>query len=58
MLQPCQAQPFTFKKAIQTGLQTAKRGYNLVKSLSQSSLDYPVLDTDEAPLKVLAFEIL
>ncbi len=47
-----------FKKAIQTGLQNANRGYNLLKSLSQSSLDFPVLDTEEAPLKVFTFEIL
>jgi 23S rRNA (cytosine1962-C5)-methyltransferase len=47
-----------FKKAITKGLSEAKRGYNLLKSLGQSNLDYPVPDTDEAPLKVFALEVI
>ncbi len=47
-----------FKKAIERGLKQAKRGYNLVKSLGQSSLDFPVPETEEAPLKVFALEVV
>ncbi len=47
-----------FKKAIERGLKAAKRGYNLIKSLGQSSLDFPVPETEEAPLKVFALEVV
>jgi 23S rRNA (cytosine1962-C5)-methyltransferase len=47
-----------FKKAIHQGLQKAKRGYNLLKSLGQSGTDYPVPEIEEAPLKVFALEVI
>jgi 23S rRNA (cytosine1962-C5)-methyltransferase len=47
-----------FKKSIVRGLEEAKRGYNLIKSLGQSNLDFPVSDTEEAPLKVFALEVI
>jgi 23S rRNA (cytosine1962-C5)-methyltransferase len=47
-----------FKKAITRGLDQAKRGYNLLKSLGQSGIDYPVPEIEEAPLKVFALEVI
>lgn len=47
-----------FKKAIDQGLYQAKRGYNLLKSLGQSDIDYPVPEIEEAPLKVFALEVI
>jgi 23S rRNA (cytosine1962-C5)-methyltransferase len=47
-----------FKKDIARGLERAGRGYNLIKSLHQSSTDFPVVDTAEAPLKVFALEVI
>jgi 23S rRNA (cytosine1962-C5)-methyltransferase len=47
-----------FKKDIARGLDRAGRGYNLIKSLHQSSIDFPVPETAEAPLKVLALEVI
>ncbi len=46
-----------FKKAVTRGLERADKGYNLVKSLSQSKIDFPVPDELEAPLKVMIFEV-
>ncbi|MFN3266356.1 MAG: class I SAM-dependent rRNA methyltransferase [Deinococcales bacterium] len=47
-----------FKKDLARGLERAGRGYNLIKSLRQSSLDFPVPTTAEAPLKVFALEVI
>ena len=47
-----------FKQAITRGLDQAKRGYNLLKSLGQSGIDYPVPEIEEAPLKVFALEVI
>ena len=47
-----------FKKAIYKGLDQAKRGYNLLKSLGQSGIDHPVPEIEEAPLKVFALEVI
>jgi 23S rRNA (cytosine1962-C5)-methyltransferase len=46
-----------FKKAVTRGLERADKGYNLVKSLTQSKLDFPVPNDLEAPLKVMIFEV-
>jgi 23S rRNA (cytosine1962-C5)-methyltransferase len=46
-----------FKKAVTRGLERADKGYNLIKSLTQSKIDFPVPDELEAPLKVMIFEV-
>ena len=46
-----------FMAAIKRGLERAGRGYNLIASLGQSPIDFPVPDHLEPPLKVFAFEI-
>jgi 23S rRNA (cytosine1962-C5)-methyltransferase len=46
-----------FLGAIKRGLTRAGRGYNLVASLGQSEIDFPVTDDLEAPLKVFALEV-
>ena len=46
-----------FMAAIKRGLERAGRGYNLIASLGQSVIDFPVADTIEPPLKVFALEI-
>ena len=46
-----------FMAAIKRGLERAGRGYNLIASLGQSSIDFPVPDAIEPPLKVFALEI-
>ena len=46
-----------FMAAIKRGLERAGRGYNLMASLGQSQIDFPVPDIAEPPLKVFALEI-
>jgi 23S rRNA (cytosine1962-C5)-methyltransferase len=46
-----------FLASIKRGLTRAGRGYNLVASLGQSEVDFPVTDDLEAPLKVFALEV-
>ncbi len=46
-----------FMAAIKRGLERAGRGYNLIASLGQSPIDFPVPDALEPPLKVFALEI-
>jgi 23S rRNA (cytosine1962-C5)-methyltransferase len=46
-----------FLGAIKRGLVRASRGFNLLASLGQSSVDYPVTNDLEPPLKVFALEV-
>jgi 23S rRNA (cytosine1962-C5)-methyltransferase len=47
----------SFLSAIKRGLTKAGRGYNLIASLGQSQIDFPVTDDAEPPLKVFALEV-
>jgi 23S rRNA (cytosine1962-C5)-methyltransferase len=46
-----------FYAQIKTGLKRASRGFNLLESLGQSKIDFPVLEHLEPALKVFALEV-
>lgn len=46
-----------FYAQIKSGLKRANRGFNLLESLGQSKIDFPVHENLESPLKVFALEV-
>jgi 23S rRNA (cytosine1962-C5)-methyltransferase len=46
-----------FYTQIKTGLKHASRGFNLLESLGQSKIDFPMPENLESPLKVFALEV-